>query len=71
MPDWLATIFIIIDELLNLLKTLLGGRFGLKMSEVADQASKEEVNLLREFKAHAELRAARTSRRAGDDENSR
>ena len=71
MPAWLWTIFIIIDELLNLLKTLLGGRFGLKMGEVADQASKEEVNLLHEMKAHAELRAARMSRRAGDDENSR
>lgn len=71
MPAWLWTILTIIDELLNLLKTLLGGRVGLKMSEVANQASQEEVNLLKEMKAHAELRAARTSRRAVDEEASR
>jgi hypothetical protein len=71
MPDWLSTIFTIIDELLNLLKSLLGGLFGLKMSEVADQASKEEVNFLREMTALAELRAARTSRRPGDEEAQR
>jgi hypothetical protein len=69
-PDWLSTIFVIIDELLNLLKTLLGGRVGLKMSEVADQASNEEGNWLREMKGLAELRATRKSRRAADDEGS-
>jgi hypothetical protein len=69
-PDWLQTIFVIIDELFNLLKTLLGGRIGLKMSEVADQASREEVNFLHEMTALAELRATRMSRRAADDESS-
>ena len=39
MPEWLGTIFVIIDELLNLLKSLFGGRVGLRMSEVADQGS--------------------------------
>lgn len=70
-PDWLSTIFVIIDELLNLLKTLLGGAAGLKMSEVADQASREERNFLGEMTKLAELRATRMSRRAADDEGSR
>jgi hypothetical protein len=68
LPHWLEVIFLIIDELLNLLKTLIGGRFGLKMSEVADHASREEVNFLRELTALAELRAARRLGRKGEDE---
>jgi hypothetical protein len=70
IPKWLHAILEIIDELLNLLKTLLGGRFGLKMSEVADQASREEVNFLREMTALTELEAAQRSRRTADDESS-
>jgi hypothetical protein len=70
MPNWLDAILTIIDELLNLLKTLLGGRFGLKMSEVADQASREEVNFLREMTALADLEAAQRLRRSADDEAS-
>jgi len=70
MPKWLDALLTIIDELLNLLKSLLGGRFGLKMSEVADQASREEVNFLREMAALAELKAAQGSRRTNEDENS-
>lgn len=70
MPKWLDAIFVIIDELLNLLKKLLGVRFGLNMSEVADQASREEVNFLREMTALAELEAAQRLRRVADDETS-
>jgi hypothetical protein len=70
VPDWVNTILVIIDEIFNLLKSLIGQKFGLRMSEVADDASREEVNFLREMTALAELQAVRTSRRAADDENS-
>lgn len=69
-PDWLTTILVIIDELLNLLKTLFGGRFGLRTSQLADEFSRREVNFLHEMAALAELRAARKSGRAADDEAS-
>jgi hypothetical protein len=67
-PDWLITILQIIDELLNLLKTLLGGKFGLRTSQLADEFSRREVNFLHEMAALAALRAARRSGRATDDE---
>src|SRR5262249_22049208 len=35
IPLWILIILLIIDELINLLKTLTGGVFGLRMSEVA------------------------------------
>jgi hypothetical protein len=70
LPEWVDTVFDIIDELLNLLKSLLGVRYGLKMSEVADQASREEVNFLHEMTALAGLQAARMPRRTADDESS-
>jgi hypothetical protein len=70
MPDWINTILVIIDELLNLLKTLLGGVFGLRMSQVADELSREEVNFLHEMSALAQLQAVRRSGRIVDDENS-
>jgi hypothetical protein len=43
---------------------LAGGKLGLRMSEVADDASREEVNFLREMTALAELHAVRTSRQS-------
>jgi hypothetical protein len=71
VPKWLDALLVIIDELLNLLKTLFGTRFGLKMSEVADQASREEVNFLREMTALAELEGAQRLHRGSDDEASK
>jgi hypothetical protein len=68
VPDWLETILIIIDELANLLKSLFGSQFGHKMGDIADQASKEEINHLGEMRSLAQLRAARTSLRTADDE---
>lgn len=68
LPGWLDTILVIIDELLNLLKTLLGGKFGLRMSQLADEFSRREVNFLHEMAALAALRANRTSGRVRDDE---
>ena len=67
-PDWLITILQIIDELLNLLKSLLGGRFGFRTSQLADEFSRREVNFLREMTALATLRAARMSGRTTDDD---
>jgi hypothetical protein len=40
LPEWVNTIMVIIDEIFNLLKSLLGGRLGLRMSDVADDASR-------------------------------
>jgi len=70
LPAWLEIIFLIIDELFNLLKTLLGGVLGLRMSEVADEGSRAEVNFLRERAALAALQAARKSGRVADEETS-
>lgn len=70
LPKWLETILIIIDELMNLLKTLLGGLFGLRMSQVADELSRGEVNFLREMTALAELKAVHSNRRTAEDESS-
>jgi hypothetical protein len=64
------TIAVIIDELFNLLKSLLGGLFGLRMSQVADELSRGEVNFLREMTALAELKAVSTKRRTNDEESS-
>jgi len=69
-PDWIITIELIIDELLKFLKTLLGVRFGLRASQLADEFSRGEVNFLREMAALAALRAARAPRRSADDEGS-
>src|SRR5262249_10999788 len=68
IPLWILINLLIIDELINLLKTLTGGVFGLRMSEVADEASRAEVNFLREITALAALRGAQFSRRTNDDE---
>jgi hypothetical protein len=69
-PEWLITILLIIDELLNLLKTLLGVKFGFRTSQLADEFSRAEVNFLHEMTALAGLRAARMSGRFADDEAS-
>jgi hypothetical protein len=70
LPSWIQTILLIIDELMNLLKTLLGGLFGLRMSQVADELSRGEVNFLRELTALAELKAVQSKRRTADEESS-
>ena len=70
VPKWLETILLIIDELLKLLKSLLAEVFGLRMSEVADEGSRSEVNFLRELTALAELQAVRATSRTTDDDNS-
>jgi hypothetical protein len=76
LPGWVNTVMLIIDELFNLLKTLFGGASGLRMDQVADALSREEVNFLHEMTALTELQnamrggrmAARRSGRNGDDE---
>lgn len=68
IPLWVFIILLIIDELINLLKTLVGGALGMRMAEVADEASRAEVNFLREMTALAALRGAQFSRRTNDDE---
>lgn len=68
IPLWIWIILLIIDERFILLKILIGGVFGLRMSEIADEASRAEVNFLRELAALAALRSTQLSRRANDDE---
>ncbi len=70
LPQWIWAILVAIDELLNLLKSLLGGLFGLRMSQVADELSRGEVNFLREMTALAELKAVYSKRRTNDEESS-
>jgi hypothetical protein len=70
VSEWVKSILVIIDEIFNLLKSLLGERFGLRRSDVANEASREEVNFLREMTALAEWQAVRKSHRPADDENS-
>jgi hypothetical protein len=70
IPPWLWAIFVAIDELLNTLKTHLAALFGLRMSQVADELSRGEVNFLREMTALAELKAVHARRRTNDEESS-
>ena len=67
-PAWILTILVIIDEFLNLLKSLLGGTFGHKVSQLADEFSRHEVNFLHEMTALAAWRAAYTSGGPADEE---
>ena len=70
IPQWIITIFLAIDELLILLKSLLGGLFGLRMSQVADELSRGEVNFLREMTALAEWKTVQGKRRTTEEESS-
>jgi hypothetical protein len=62
-PDWLDTIIRILDELLDLLLSLLADVFGLDFGRTARQLSEQEVNFLRETAAFESVRAARAGRR--------
>ncbi len=70
LPGWLQTILLIIDELLQLLKSLLGGLFGLRVSQVAEELSRGEIAFLGELAALDKLKAVRAKRRTNDEESS-
>jgi hypothetical protein len=63
-PDWLDTILRILDELLDLLLSLLADVFGIDFGRTARQLSEQEVNFLRETAAFEAIRVVRAGRRA-------
>ena len=67
-PDWLDTILRILDELLDLVLSLLAEVFGLDFRLTARDLSEQEVNFLRETAAFESVRAARAGRKAQSQE---
>jgi hypothetical protein len=63
-PDWMDTIFRIIDELWHLIGSLLNEVFGLDFALTARQLSEQHVDYLRESAAFESMRRARTGGRA-------
>lgn len=66
LKEMWETISVVIDELWDLIASLLGGVFGFNRKEIAAEASAGEVNFLNELAALARLQAA--SRSNGDDD---
>jgi hypothetical protein len=62
-PDWLDRIIQIMDQLLDLLLSLLSDVFGLDFGRAARELSDQEVNFLRELAALESMKAARAGRR--------
>lgn len=62
-PDWLDRIIQIVDELLDLLLSLLSEVFGMDFGVAARALSEQEVNFLREMAALESVRVAQTGRR--------
>ncbi|HEY4640773.1 MAG TPA: hypothetical protein VII75_05470 [Thermoanaerobaculia bacterium] len=69
-PDWLDTIVRIIDELLDLVLSLLSEVFGIDFRVTARELSEQEVNFLRETAAFEAVRAARAGVRLTPQEES-
>jgi hypothetical protein len=63
-PDWLDKIMLIIDELLDLILSLLADVFGIDFGRTARELSEQEVNFLREMTALELMKAARVGRRS-------
>ena len=62
-PDWLDRILQIIDELLDLVLSLLADVFGIDFGRAARELSEQEVNFMHELAALESMKAARASRR--------
>jgi hypothetical protein len=62
-PDWLKKILLIIDEILDLLLSLLGEVFGIDFRVTARELSEQEFNSLRERAAFESVRAVGAGRR--------
>ena len=68
LPPFWDKLLELLDELFKLLLILLGWLFGRRVSEVADELSRAEVNFLHELTALARLQAVGASGRAAEDE---
>jgi len=68
VPDWLNSIELLIDELVDLLLSLFGEKSGLPAAQLADEFSRSEVNFLHEMAALATLQAAGASHRTREDD---
>ena len=62
-PNWLERIIKIMDEVLDLLLSLLADVFGLDFARTARELSQQEVNFLQELAAFESMKAARAGRR--------
>jgi len=67
-PDWLDRIIQIMDELLDLILSLLADVFGIDFGRTARELSEQEVNFLREMAALESMKAARAGRRLSNQD---
>lgn len=70
LPDWLARIFQILDEIFDLLVSLLGEVFGLDFARTSRELSEREVNFLREMAAVVSLKAAQAGLKLSNQDES-
>jgi hypothetical protein len=68
-PAWLDKIMLIIDELLDLILSLVGDVFGIDFGRTARELSEQEVNFLREMAALESMRAVRAGRKSSTQED--
>lgn len=69
-PDWIDRIFQIMDQLLDLLLSLLADVFGIDLGRISRELSEREVNFLREMAALESLKAAQSGRRLSAQDES-
>jgi hypothetical protein len=62
-PDWIDTIFLIIDEIADILLSLLSEVFGIDFRVTARELSEQEVNFLHELAAFESMKAVRAGRK--------
>jgi hypothetical protein len=70
-PEWINTLFLIIDEIFDLLMSLLSEVFGIDFGRAARQFSEQEVDFLHEWAAFEAVRAARNGRRATNQDETK
>jgi hypothetical protein len=68
VPGWLEKLLRLIDELWDLISSLLSGIFGLNRREIADEISARAVNTMNELTALARLGAAGRPVKADDND---
>lgn len=67
-PDWLDRLLQILDELFDLLLSLLGEVFGIDFGRTARQLSEQEVAFLHEWAAFEAVRVVRAGRGVSQDD---